>query len=175
MLQHAVATVNTVTRLDIPTGQNFDEFVSAFEAAVPQFDLTRIQQLVEQHGTWEDVERVVAENGPNGFVIFGTIDGRMLMSLAGHKRRAIQYLMGNHIYAERMYRHHPDAVLYAPLRVLVHEADDGTAVFVLDQPSTVFAGLGTAEITAVARELDAKVADLLTLLDVPLPKELASK
>lgn len=67
-----------------------------------------------------------------------------------------------------------DAMLYAPLRVLVREADDGTAVFVLDQPSTVFAGLGRNEITAVGHELDAKVANLLVALGVPIPEQLTA-
>jgi len=77
--------------------------------------------------------------------------------------------MGNHVIAERMFRHHPDSLLYAPLRVLVYGDDVGEAVFALDQPSTAFVSLGIPEVTAVGRELDRKVADLLALLGVPAP------
>lgn len=174
MAHTATATKNTVTRLDIPTGRPFDEFIAAFEAAVPPFDLPRMKEIAAGGGTWQDVERAVAENAPNGFVIFGAIDGQVLMSIAGHHRKAIQYLMGNHVIAERMYRHHPDAVLYAPPRVLVYEGGDGDAVFVTDQPSTVFAGLGVDAVTAVGLELDEKVAQLLRLLGVAVPAELES-
>ncbi|SEO87878.1 DUF302 domain-containing protein [Actinacidiphila rubida] len=174
MAHTATATKNTVTRLDIPTGRDFDEFIAAFEAAVPPFDLPRIKEIAAAGGTWDEVERAVAENAPNGFVVFGTVDGQVLMSIAGHRRKAIQYLMGNHVIAERMYRHHPDAVLYAPPRVLIYEGDDGNAVFVTDQPSTVFAGLGVAAVTAVGFELDGKFAQLLRLLGVTVPKELES-
>jgi uncharacterized protein (DUF302 family) len=132
----------------------------------------RIKDITADGGTWSDIESAVAENAPNGFVIFGTIDGQALMSIAGHRRRAIQYLMGNHVIAERMYRHHPDAVLYAPLRVLIYEGGDGSAVFALDQPSTVFAGLGVEATTQVAVELDNKVAHLLDILGVSVPHEL---
>jgi Domain of unknown function DUF302 len=172
MISTATVTKNTVTRLDIPTGRKYDEFIAAFEAAVPPFDLPRMKDIAAGGGTWDDVERAVAENAPNGFVIFGIIDGQLLMSIAGHRRKAIQYLMGNHVIAERMYRYHPDAVLYAPPRVLIYEGDDGTAVFVMDQPSTVFAGLGVQAVTAVGLELDGKVARLLRVLGVAVPEEL---
>ncbi|MFI6352271.1 DUF302 domain-containing protein [Streptomyces sp. NPDC050743] len=172
MAEVTTVTRNLVTRLDIPTGQEFGNFVSAFEAAVPPFNLPEISKITAGGGTWKDIESAVAENAPNGFVIFGTIDGQVLMSIAGHRRKAIQYLMGNHVIAERMYRHHPDAVLYAPLRILVYEVENGSAVFALDQPSTVFAGLGVDAITKVAVELDEKVAHLLEILDVSVPDEL---
>ena len=44
--------------------------------------------------------------------------------------------------ADRLVRHDPRALLYAPLRVLVHSDDDGNAVFSIDQPSTAFGSLG---------------------------------
>lgn len=36
-----------------------------------------------------------------------------------HDRRCTTYLMGNHIVAERMYRHDSGVMLYAPLRVTI--------------------------------------------------------
>ncbi|WP_225100315.1 DUF302 domain-containing protein [Streptomyces sp. CoH27] len=172
MIRATTATKNLTTRLDIPTGQKFDDFARAFETAVPPFDLQRIKAISADGGTWEDVRSAVADNAPNGFVVFGAIDGQALMSIAGHRRKATQYLMGNHVIAERMYRHHPDALLYAPLRILIYEGEDGSAVFALDQPSTVFAGLGVDAITGVAADLDKKVAQLLGLLGVSAPDEL---
>ncbi|GAA3830931.1 hypothetical protein [Streptomyces chiangmaiensis] len=163
---------HTMRRLDIATGQRFDDFIAAFVDAVPDFDVARMRRVAEQNGTWDDVLRAVAENAPNEFVLFGAIDTRPLMSVAGNKRPAIEYLMGNHTIAERMYRHHPDTLLYAPLRVLIYGSDEGEAVFAIDQPSTVFAGLGVPEVTAVGHELDQKLVALLELLRVEVPSSL---
>ena len=153
--QVAVSVVpHAMTRLDIGTGQPFEEFVAAFEDAVSAFDLLRVKKIAQAGGTWAEVEAAATANAPHGFVLFATIDGRPLMSMAGHKRPAIEYLMGNHVIAERMFRHHPDSLLYAPLRVLIYGDDAGEAVFALDQPSTAFESLGIPEVTAVGRELD---------------------
>ena len=52
-----------------------------------------------------------------------------------------------------MFRHDPNAMLYAPPRVLLYSNAEDEAVFGLDQPSTVFSGLGTDEISTVALRL----------------------
>jgi hypothetical protein len=83
------------------------------------------------------------------------------MRLAGDSPRCSSYLMGNHTIAERMYRHDPAIMLYAPLRTLIHEDADGTTWFSVDQPSTRFAGFGDPAITAVGLELDHRLAALL--------------
>lgn len=174
-MNDARVTPHALTRLDIPTGQPFGSFVAAFERAVPEFDTAVVQGITARRGTWAEVEAAVAVNAPHGFVVFTRIDARPLMSLAGHTRGAIAYLMGNHVVAERMYRHTPDALLYAPLRILVYENSDGTADFAFDQPSSVFAGLGIDAVTEVGIELDRKVVDLLRVLSVAVPAVLVAR
>jgi hypothetical protein len=80
------------------------------------------------------------------------------MALADDEGRCVQYLMGNHTIAERMYRHDPAVMLYAPLRTVICLAADDHMKFVVDQPSTVFSSFGIPEITAVGAELDRKLA-----------------
>jgi hypothetical protein len=65
-----------------------------------------------------------------------------------------------------MYRHDARALLYAPLRVLIHSDAEDNAVFSIDQPSTVFVSLGVPDITVVGEELDQKVAALLQAIGV---------
>jgi uncharacterized protein (DUF302 family) len=163
---------HTMRRLDITTGQPFDDFVAAFAATVPVFDRPRFETIADQNGTWDEVLAAMAENAPNGFVRMATLDARPLMSVAGDERPAIEYLMGDYTVAERMYRHHPDALLYAPLRVLIYGNDEGEAVFAIDQPSTVFAGLGIPEVTEVGYESDQMLSALLELLRVEVPATL---
>jgi uncharacterized protein (DUF302 family) len=78
----------------------------------------------------------------------------------------VEYLLGNHVIAETMFRHDSRALLYAPLRVLLYSDADGNAVFSMDQPSAVFAGFGIPEITKVGEDLDRKVAKLLRVIGV---------
>lgn len=159
-------TQHVVTRLDIATAVPFDAFCKELEVAAPKFQQAAIEDIVNRGGSWDEVLAAVAENAPHGLMVFASIDGTALMTPAGHRTRAIEYLIGNHTIAERMFRHNPLALLYAPLRMLVHSDEHGDAVLSLDQPSTLFGSLGDPEISAVGRELDDKVRNLLAVIGV---------
>jgi uncharacterized protein (DUF302 family) len=155
-----------MTRVDIDTGVEFEQFLTAFEEAAPAFDPGPVQRIVESGGTWDDVRAAVARNAPNELMVYAKIDGISLLRLAGHPVKAVEYLLGNHVIAETMFRHDPKALLYAPLRVLVFSDPDDNAVFSMDQPSSAFGSLEIAEITEVGLSLDAKVANLLRVIGV---------
>jgi hypothetical protein len=82
------------------------------------------------------------------------------------------YMMGNNVVVETMYRHNPAVMLYAPLRTAIYEDLDGGTHFSIDQPSSRFASFGDTRITEVGHLLDAKLAELLALLSLPVPVEL---
>jgi uncharacterized protein (DUF302 family) len=164
--QTATSTPHAVTRLEIPTGLPLQAFRDAFEAAAPVFDSAAIAAITARGGSWDEVLAAVDANAPYGLMVFWSIEVAPLMSLAGHHNNAVEYLLGNHTIAEQMYRHNPLALLYAPLRILVYANDRGDAVFVLDQPSTLFGSLGDPRITEVGQGLDAKVAALLAAIGV---------
>jgi uncharacterized protein (DUF302 family) len=157
---------HTMMRVDINTGMRFDAFVTAFEQAAPEFDPLPMQRIVERGGTWDDVRAAVAKNAPNELMRYAKIDATPLLGVAGHSTRAIEYLVGNHVIAESMFRHEPKALLYAPLRMLVYSGADGNAVFTMDKPSAAFSSLGIAEVTAVGEGLDRKVVNLLRIVGV---------
>jgi uncharacterized protein (DUF302 family) len=157
---------HSMTRVEVFTGVGFDEFLTAFEAAAPPFDPDPMQRIVESGGTWDDVRAKVAENAPNELMVYAKIDATPLLGVAGHDIMAVEYLLGNHVIAETMFRHDPKALLYAPLRVLVYSDPDGNAVFSMDQPSTAFGSLGIADVTEVGLGLDRKVANLLRVVGV---------
>jgi hypothetical protein len=81
--------------------------------------------------------------------------------------------MGNHTIAEQMYRHNTGVMLYAPLRTSIYEDHEDRVWFSIDQPSTRFASFGDPAIASVGLDLDNKLADLLTTLDLVAPAELA--
>lgn len=157
-------TPHPMVRLDIPTAMTFGEFRGAFEAAAPAFDLEGTSQLIAGGGGWADVEAAAERNAPNGLMIYAAVEIGQVMAAAGHATKCVEYLLGNHVVAERLFRHDPATALYVPLRVLLTSDADDQAIFTIDRPSGVFAGWGNTEITAVGVELDHKVGRLLQLI-----------
>jgi uncharacterized protein (DUF302 family) len=75
------------------------------------------------------------ENGPK-LSIFVERDHGALLQIAGGKRNALQYEIGNPLTASRMTRHQLPAALYAPLRVVLFEDEQGRGIFEYDRPSS---------------------------------------
>ncbi len=69
--------------------------------------------------------------------------------------------MGNPLVAARMTQYDIRAALYAPLRILVYEADDHATRVEYDLPSSLFGQFDNPEVTTVALSLDAKLARLI--------------
>jgi hypothetical protein len=161
-------TPHTVTRLAVPLGRPYDEVIDQFEKLIPVVAAERFRQL----DTWDAVVDLAAKEAPLGFMRYGKVDVLDFLAASAPKWACVEYLMGNHVIAERMYRHDPAAMLHAPLRVVIHADDAGDAVFVIDQPSTLFAGFARADIASVGRELDEKVAGVLAALGAVPPREL---
>lgn len=167
-----VETTYESTRFTIDTGQEFDEFIAAFEAAVPTFS----PALYLEAKDWEEVQANAAAAAPHEFLIYAKLRPSDAMSISGVGRdtdRSAVYLMGNHTIAETMYRHNPGVMLYAPLHVNIFESEDGNALFSIDRPSDQFGSFGNEDIQKVGISLDKKVATLLTLLDVQVPEGFA--
>jgi hypothetical protein len=163
-----------VMRLDIPTHETYDDFLRRFESVVPSFATDRAAALIERRAPWSEVIADVAASAPHDFLLYWKLDLTPLMSLAGNQKRATEYLMGNHVIAETMYRHDAAAALYVPLRCAIFELN-GEARFAIDQPSTVLSSLGRNEITQVGRDLDRKLARLFDVLHLEAPAALEAR
>lgn len=159
-------------RLDISIQQSYDDFIRRFESAVPVFKLEQALALVERKAPWSEVAADAAASAPHNFLLYWKLDVSPLMSLAGHRLRATEYLMGNHVIAETMYRYDPAVTLYVPLRLAIYESGEGTR-FSIEQPSSILSSLGRDEITRVGMDLDRKLAGLLSALDVEVPVALS--
>ena len=84
-----------------------------------------------------------------------------LLRLVGQKRKALQYLVGNPLFAIQMTKHDIRASLYAPLRVLLYENEEGQTCVEYDKPSSLFGQFGNTKINAVATMLDGKLEALV--------------
>ena len=174
-LNRSIETIShQVDRLTIPIDDTFDGFRNRYEQAAPAFQSERFDSLVERGVDWQTVLEATAENAPHDFILYWSHDFTSLMRLAGDRGRCVEYLMGNHTIAEKMYRYNPAILLYAPLRTAIVEDVDGATWLSVDQPSTRFGSFNTPQITEVGIELDHKLAALLEHLDAPVPAGLGS-
>ncbi len=103
--------------------------------------------------------------GDRGLMIFGQQEHGKLLNIYGKPRKAIQYLIGNPLTAAEMTQYDIRAALYAPLRIIVYEADDQVLYAEYDLPSTLFGQFGNDEILAVSKGLDKKLLDVILLSD----------
>jgi uncharacterized protein (DUF302 family) len=151
----------TVHHVRVVADEPFGRVREAFEQQLGQFDPEVYKSLI----AGEDAEKVRAKIeamvGPSGFMLFRTSDHGELLRLAGQKRRAIQYLVGNPLFAMQMTQHDIRASLYAPLRVLLYENEHGKTCVEYDKPSSLFGQFGNAKVTEVATMLDRKLEQLV--------------
>lgn len=159
------ATEHPVRRLDVALPLPYDRAVRRYEELVPAADLARFGQLA----TWDAVLELAEINAPHGFMIYWRADVTAMMAGSPSGWKCTEYLMGNHTIAERMFRHNPTAMLYAPLRTVISQAPGGPTLFSTEQPSRQFSSLGNPDIAAVGIELDHKLAGLLDALHLPVP------
>ena len=162
------SVVYEVTRLTFPI-PGVRSFQTRYETLVPEYPRAAVWDLVAHGAPWSEMIEFIDAAAPHGFLIYFRNDVHPVMALAGDNADCISYLMGNHTIAERMYRHEPATMLYAPLRLYIYADDAGQGVLVIDQPSTQFRSLGIPEVTRVGVELDHKLAALLQALETPVP------
>ena len=96
------------------------------------------------------------------------------MKLHGSTRRGVTYLSGNIIEAEKGFRVDPACFLYLPLRVVITEACDGTAVLGLDLPADLFGVFSDPQLTEAGQKFTWLLGELLRHLRLPVPREIAS-
>jgi uncharacterized protein (DUF302 family) len=147
----------TVEHVTIHSNNSFAAVKANLESLVPALD----------GGFWTllrfglaDRAREELEAAP-ALSIFGSRDHGVLLAVAGLKRRAIQYDIGNPLTASLMTRHNISAGLYAPVRVLLSENPDGRVAFEYDRPMSTFGQFGDKSIDIVARKLDGDLGDVL--------------
>src|SRR5580658_3739536 len=146
-----------VEHIRISSGRPFTEVRRKLERTVPKLDIGIAEALSSG-----DQERAkdYDENGPK-LSIFGERDHGALLEIAGKRRNAVQYDIGNPLTASKMTRHQLPAALYAPLRVVLFEDEQGRGIFEYDKPSSFFGQYGDVRVTEVGRYLDAALETAL--------------
>jgi uncharacterized protein DUF302 len=147
-----------VAHIKIVSTRSFAETKAALERLLPELDPGILVLL--RNGEMSDRARTELEKGPV-LARFLSRDHGGLLQIAGQRRKAVQYDIGNPLTASRMTRHQLPAALYAPLRVLLYEDDSSRAIFEYDKPSSLFGQFRDDRVTAVALELDDAIERVL--------------
>ena len=153
----SAASTNTVRVLhrSITFRADFERFTGSLEKILGHFPPGVQQDIVERPRVAE--ERLKAAEGIQGLMIFYVFDHGAALNMLGARRNARQYLIGNPLTAIQMTQHDIRAALYAPLRVLVYEGEEGATTVEYDQPSSLFGQFEREDVTRVAVSLDEKL------------------
>ena len=173
-MSEALVTIKarTVRHIAVATGRPYDEFRTAYEAAVPSFDRLEAIGVVKSGAGWAAIEGLSRNTATHGFVNFFTFDPSPVMKLNGNTGRGVTYLAGNIVDAEKGFRADPACFLYLPLRIVLSADADGHAVLGADLPADLFAAFDGDDISAVGRQFTDALAGLLGHLGLPVPPEL---
>src|SRR5262249_11236761 len=150
----------SVVHVRMTSDRPFADVQAAFERRLGRFEPDVYQALAEGGDPAAVRARLEAMAGSSGFMLFGTSDHGTLLRTVGRQGKAVQYVIGNPPFAVEMTRHAIGAALYAPLRVLIYEAEDGRTCIVYDRPSSLFGQFGDERVDSVAAALDQKLDDL---------------
>jgi hypothetical protein len=121
----ADAVLYRATRLTVEAGSDLAEFRARYEQAVPAFPAGQVKDLVQRQAPWQDMLDLMAATSLLGFFLFYTNDVEPTVRLAGDQASGVAYLMGNNTIMERMFRHQPAILLYAPLHMVIWQNPGG--------------------------------------------------
>ena len=152
-MTQATVTSRTIAveHIKISSERSFADVRRKLESALPKYDRNIAATL--SNGD-EKSAKEYEENGPT-LSIVAAVDHGANLQIAGRKRNAVLYEIGNPLTATKMTRHQLPAALYAPLRVVLFEDEQGQGVFEYDKPSSLFAQYGDERVTEEGRHSDA--------------------
>lgn len=138
-----------VEHVTIRSAEGFDTVRSRLEGLVPTIDdgIFTLFRYRETERALRELEELPALS------IFSFRNHGAAVQVTGLQRQAIQYDIGNPLTAPKMTRHRMSAALYAPIRVLLRDSEDGVA-FEYDRPISTFGQFADAAVDEVARKLD---------------------
>jgi uncharacterized protein (DUF302 family) len=154
----------TIEHVVIASNQPYEKVIGSLEARLgPVQDWTAIgQHVAAAHASWEQfTQEVEAHIGTSGLTLFSKVEHSFLLSLVGKTSRATQYTIGNPVLATQMTRHLPEAALYAPLKLVVYEDEEGRTFVAYESFVSLLAQYQREEITQVARVVEQKLEALV--------------
>ena len=153
-----------VQRVNLVTTEPFDTVVARIDAQIGHPDMTAFRKSLSAAQNEAEMEEVVNRvTQPNGIMEFTRFDhGEVLQKENGTaKPRILRIVAGNPLIMKEMVKHVVDAGSYAPVTILIEERPDSVRIS-YDRMASYLAPYGNNDALKVARELDAKVEEILT-------------
>ncbi|HKC36635.1 MAG TPA: DUF302 domain-containing protein [Chitinophagaceae bacterium] len=152
-----------VTHVQVKLRSNYDAFIKNLESNVNELDIKYAKDVATEPKKTEDYLKSL--EGKTGLIIFNVQHHGDLLYMTGKPRKARQYVIGNPLVAIQMTVHDIRAALYAPLRIVVYEDLNQQAIVEYDLPSTLCGQFGNEAVFEVAKGLDQKLLNAITLVD----------
>jgi hypothetical protein len=153
-----------IERVSIVSHKPFAVVLAGIEAAIGHPDMQEFRRKLAGLQTEVELSRIV-ENaiGPSGLMEFARFDlGHVVRTTtANHGAKVLRLVVGNPLVMAQMVRFVPDAGSYAPVTILIDERPDGVHLC-YDRIESLIAPYGNADALRVARDLDAKVEQVLS-------------
>src|SRR5215472_15857994 len=152
-----------VHRVSTVSQRPFEDVVCRFTANIGHPDMQTFWRALASATALGDLEKVVQTAvGSSNLMEFARFDmGEVLRKeRGGQGPRILRFVVGNPLIMKEMVKTVPDAASYAPATILVDERADGVHL-TYDSMASFLAPYGSEAALAVARDLDAKVEDLL--------------
>jgi uncharacterized protein (DUF302 family) len=152
-----------VRRFSVVSSRPFEEIVRRLTATIGHPDMNAFRKAVAAGTTVADLEEVVHRAiGSSDLMEFVRFDGGEILRKErdGQGPKILRLVVGNPLIMKEMAKAVPDAASYAPITILVDERADGVHLS-YDSMESLIAPYGSQPALAVARDLDAKIEDLL--------------
>ncbi len=157
-----------IERFSVTSSKPFEAVVAALESAVGHPDMVEFARSTAGARTLAELEGVVRRDlGRTGLMMFMELHhGAVLRKETGRDTpKMVRVLIGNPLIMKEMAKHVPDAGSYAPVTVLVDERADAVHLS-YDTMASFLDPYRNPHALAVARQLDAKIEELLREVSV---------
>ena len=151
-------------RSEVITSVRFEVVLDRLRESMGQTSIPEIVELAQKSISEADYRRVIEERfvGKSGFMLFHEIDHGGWLSKFGIRRRMVRWIFGNPLLAITMIRHDLTAGLFAPVEILVTEAEDGLGTTITwVRPSSLMVIDTNPPLMQAAAELDKKLDELV--------------
>lgn len=154
-----ISTINVQHCIHI-SDRRFDDVVAAFMNATGSIEegFGKVAAGATTQAEFEAAFR--AREGTSGFMRFSVIDHGRWLAIMGRPARALMVVLGNPLIAWTMLRHDIAAGLDVPVRLSIHEDQDGKTRVSYDLPSTLMSFIVDDDLAHAAHELDSRLVAL---------------
>jgi len=159
-------SILTISHIRQIVDKPFEAFAASIDRQLGSFDAAVYNEL-EGGDTQKASAMLKSMVGPSGFMLFRKSNHGLYLRIKGKPRKAMQYLIGNPLFAIEMTQHAIGAALYAPLRILLYEIAGDKTLVEYDLPSSLFGQFDDEMVDRVAKLLDQKLDALFVVAALP--------